>query len=195
MVYLITGGSGSGKSAWAEELAERLCREMEKETDVSGSDRKSTCIYLATMRVWDEEGKRRVERHRNMRRDKGFQTVERETDLDGLVLPGSCRGECSHVILLECMSNLVVNEFYEQEKGAKERILTGINHLQNQCRNLIIVTNEIFSDGITYDPESERYLALLGAVNQELAARADVIAEIVYGIPVFWCGECRLERG
>ena len=66
------------------------------------------------------------------------------------------------------MSNLVLNEFYDQENGAEERILQGIKHLQKQCGDLIIVTNEIFSDGVTYEPESERYIELLGRINREL---------------------------
>ena len=86
------------------------------------------------------------------------------------------------VLLLECMSNLVLNEFYAQENGAQERILQGIKHLQNQCHDLIIVTNEIFSDGVTYDLESERYIELLGRINRELGQMADSVT--VYGIPL-----------
>ena len=57
------------------------------------------------------------------------------------------------------MSNLTANEMY-QEKGSGdhcvEEILAGIRHVKEQCRNLIIVTNEIFSDGIDYDEETRR---------------------------------------
>lgn len=82
------------------------------------------------------------------------------------------------------MSNLVLNEFYAQENGAQERILQGIKRLQKQCHDLIIVTNEIFSDGVTYDPESERYIELLGRINRELGQMADSVTEVVYGIPL-----------
>ena len=166
-LYLITGGSGSGKSRYAEELALRCPGELR--------------IYLATMRVWDEEGKRRVERHRRMRAGKGFRTEERFTDLSGFVPPGPGPAD---VILLECMSNLAANEFYAGGEGARDRILQGIKSLQNRCRALIIVTNEVFSDGITYDPETERYIALLGEINRRVAAMADGVTEVVYGIPI-----------
>ena len=75
-------------------------------------------------------------------------------------------------------------EFYDQENGAEERILQGIKHLQKQCGDLIIVTNEIFSDGVTYEPESERYIELLGRINRELGQMADSVTEVVYGIPL-----------
>ena len=159
MLYIITGGSGSGKSEYAEQTAVQ-CRNR------TGG----TLWYLATMRIWDDEGRKRVERHRRMRAAKGFETIERYTGLETLELEKRfeesnsagldaeqendslkrwepCRVSQKPVLLLECMSNLVLNEFYAQENGAQERILQGIKHLQNQCHDLIIVTNEIFSDG------------------------------------------------
>lgn len=168
MLYVVTGGSGSGKSEYAEQLAMKSSAENR--------------LYLATMRIWDEEGKRRAARHRSMRSGKGFVTAERYIDLEHFYA-GSYLRE-TDVILLECMSNLAANEFYHQETGALRRILRGINHLQKQCRTLIIVTNEVFSDGISYAPETERYLALLGACNRTLGQWADSVAEVVYGIPL-----------
>lgn len=83
-----------------------------------------------------------------MRKDKGFDTLECYTGLKHADVSGY------HTVLLECMSNLTANEMY-QEKGSGdhcvEEILAGIRHVKEQCRNLIIVTNEIFSDGMVYD--------------------------------------------
>ena len=196
MLYIVTGGSGSGKSVYAEQTAVQ-CRNR------TGG----TLWYLATMRIWDDEGRKRVERHRRMRAAKGFETIERYTGLETLELretfeelnPAGLDAEQEtdslkywesrrvaqkQVLLLECMSNLVLNEFYDQENGAEERILQGIKHLQKQCGDLIIVTNEIFSDGVTYEPESERYIELLGRINRELGQMADSVTEVVYGIPL-----------
>lgn len=196
MLYIVTGGSGSGKSEYAEQTAVQ-CRNR------TGG----TLWYLATMRIWDDEGRKRVERHRRMRAAKGFETIERYTGLETLELretfeelnPAGLDAEQEtdslkywesrrvaqkQVLLLECMSNLVLNEFYDQENGAEERILQGIKHLQKQCGDLIIVTNEIFSDGVTYESESERYIELLGRINRELGQMADSVTEVVYGIPL-----------
>ena len=62
MFILITGGSGSGKSEFAEAQILRLSREKR--------------IYLATMKCFDEESKKRIARHRKMRAEKQFETVE-----------------------------------------------------------------------------------------------------------------------
>ena len=97
-----------------------------------------------------------------------------------------------HTVLLECMSNLTANEMY-QEKGSGdhcvEEILAGIRHVKEQCRNLIIVTNEIFSDGMDYDEETRRYQKYLGEINVRMASMADLVAEVVYSIPLIHKGD------
>ena len=103
MVTLVTGGSGSGKSAFAEQEIVRL-----------GKRRR---IYIATMKPWDEECRRRIERHRLMRADKQFETVECYRGLERLKLPaagkdGELTGAAEYAVLLECLSNLVSNELF-----------------------------------------------------------------------------------
>lgn len=171
MLILITGGSGSGKSEYAESLAMSL-----------GEKR----IYIATMMVYDEEGKKRVERHQAMREHKNFLTLERPVNLDSLADSGVAKGA---VVLLECMSNLVANEMFSSGDNmpsgdwAADKILHGINLLIGDCSHLVIVTNEVFSDGNTYEPETERYIRVLGTVNVRLAAMADRMTEVICGIP------------
>lgn len=172
MLILITGGSGSGKSAYAEQMV------------LDQGD--ATRYYIATMRPWDKECEQRIARHRLMRADKGFETIECYQDLHLLEL------EPDSVILLECMSNLTAGEFYRKDtsheddgiEGVKTRIMRGILHLQKQAKALMIVTNEVFSDGVDYDRETRVYQQILGAINQELAKLADQVIEVVYGIPV-----------
>ncbi len=53
---------------------------------------------------------------------------------------------------------------------------------------MVIVTNEIFSDGILYEGESEKYKEQLGQINSMLAEMADSVVEVVYGIPVWHKG-------
>ena len=94
------------------------------------------------------------------------------------------------VALLECMSNLVANEMFPETVGDEinancvENIVRQIRHLKDQTGHLVIVTNEIFSDGIKYDPETTRYQQYLGEMNCELAKLADVVVEVVYSIPL-----------
>lgn len=171
MLILVTGASASGKSEYAEGRAVELAKREGLKL-----------FYIATMVPFDEESRRRIARHRAMRKEKQFQTVERYTDLEGIELPGEA------VVLLECMSNLTANEMYQQD-GARERtvevILNGVHRLQAQCRHLVVVTNEIFSDGILYDAETCRYQQYLGEINCQMAERAEELIEVVYGIPVY----------
>ncbi len=165
MLVVVTGGSGSGKSAFAEDRVLSF-----------GESRR---IYIATMQAFDEESHRRIRRHRRMRSGKGFETIERYTELDELILPKNC------VVLLECMSNLVANEMFPE---VSEKITEGVRNLLSQAEHVVIVTNEIFSDGILYEGESEKYKEQLGQINCNLAEMADAVVEVVYGIPVWHKG-------
>ena len=90
MFILVTGGSGSGKSEFAENIAMKLGGKM---------------LYVATMKPYDDECLKRIERHRKMRDGKGFRTVECYTDLSEIT-------ESADTILLECMSNLTANVMF-----------------------------------------------------------------------------------
>lgn len=167
MLHIITGGSGSGKSAFAEKQI----------LDFGPAKR----YYIATMHPFDEESKKRVQRHRIMRSGKGFETIECYTHMEQI------QGICGANVLLECMSNLVANEMYEEGGAGKktvDAVVKGIRHLAQQAENLVIVTNEVFSDVQNYDAETLRYLQYLGEINGRLAKEADRVTEVVYGIPI-----------
>ena len=138
-----------------------------------------------SLQAFDEESHRRIRRHRCMRAGKGFETVERYTGLNELVLP---KGS---VVLLECMSNLVANEMFREDGFHPEvagEITDGVKNILSQAEHVVIVTNEIFSDGILYEGESEKYKEQLGQINCNLAEMADSVVEVVYGIPVWHKG-------
>lgn len=170
MLILVSGGSGSGKSEFAESLV-----------TASGLEKR---IYLATMRVWDAESVRRVERHRQMRLGKGFDTVECPTALAEVTLPPHT------AVLLEDLSNLTANEYFSPDgaEGAFDRVLSGICRAAEQAELLVVVTNELFSDGMDYDLVTLDYLSVLARLNRAIAARADQVYEVVCGIPVAWKG-------
>lgn len=137
------------------------------------------------MQAFDEESHRRIRRHRHMRAGKGFETIERYTELNELLIPKDC------VVLLECMSNLVANEMFREDgfhPEVAEKITEGVKNLLSQAKHVVIVTNEIFSDGILYEEESEQYKKELGQINQKLAEMAEEVVEVVYGIPVWHKG-------
>ncbi len=169
MISLVTGGSKCGRSRYAESL-------------LKTADSK---IYLATMQPFGEEAYRTIERHRRLRENKGFTTVERYTDLETLAVP-RCDG-----ILLECIANLLANEMFSETPAddVTGKIMKGISHLAVQTGHLVVVTSQVGADGITYSPETMSYIENMGRLNSLLAEIADNVTECVYGIPVTLKGE------
>lgn len=168
MLNLIIGGAGSGKSAYAESLTLRLPGRR---------------VYLATMQSRDAESLKRIERHRVQRAPHGFLTVECPTDLAGTQFPENAN------ILLEDLSNLLANEMFSQEGGGAEAVRRGLESLLSRCANLTVVTNEVFSGGADYAPETLAYMKELALLNRELAAKSDFCAELVCGLPHILKGE------
>ena len=171
MLELVTGGSGSGKSAYAES---RICEWNRQDL--------KPLFYIATMYPYGEETEKKIERHRMLRKGKGFETLEWYTGLKLHLEEGSLQGSD---VLLECMSNLVANEMY-MESGAgchaDQAILEGIQELNRQCANVVIVTNEVFSELVPDSPEMKEYKRILGKINCEIAVMADQVTEVIYGI-------------
>ena len=167
MLSVIIGGAGSGKSAFAEDLVCRLPGQR---------------LYIATMTAKDSESLRRIERHRAARAGRGFQTLERGFNLAGAVEYGDEIPKRANA-LLEDLSNLLANEMFHPEGGGPDAVRRGLRALMVRCENLTLVTNEIFSDGGRYDEATERYLRNLALLNRELAGEADLVTEVVCGLP------------
>ncbi|MGN0762329.1 MAG: hypothetical protein ACI4MK_03030, partial [Aristaeellaceae bacterium] len=64
-----------------------------------------------------------------------------------------------------------------------------LRSLARRCRHLVMVTNDVFSDGAAYEETTQAYLCALAEVNRQAAAMADYVAEVVYSIPVPLKGE------
>ena len=205
MITLITGGSGSGKSAYAEKYIchasnEKGCKEK---------------YYIATMQVFDDEGQRKIDRHRRLRAGKGFITIEQPRDIQDAVskLQSENCLKTGRSALLECMSNLVANEMFPpvdasdtKEAGGKKealdepenmrdyentlisrvskKVLKDVSILSENVAELVIVTNNVFEDGVCYDESTMNYIKAMGTVNRGLAAMAESVVEVVAGIPV-----------
>lgn len=191
MVTLVTGGSGSGKSEYAEGLL-LDCKDC-------------TRYYVATMEAWGEEGKARILRHRRLREGKGFITIEQPRQISTITFPaeagkaaeekmaseGNVTSDIKRAVLLECISNLAANEMFgpagiREPEALADYIEKETALLSARVHDLILVTNEISEEGIVYEAETMDYIRLMGLVNQRLAAMADRVAEVVYGIPVIW---------
>ena len=171
MLTLVIGGSGSGKSRFAEDLLAR--RGTEK-------------WYVACMLPRGKEAGERIRKHREMRREKQFVTREQYTDIAALRPPETA------CCLVECLCNLAANEIFEPDgcgpDAAADRIVTGILTLAKRCRDVVAVTNDIGSAGHAFPPETLRYMRILGEINARLAAEADTVYELACGIPILLKG-------
>ncbi len=179
MFVLVLGGAASGKS----EYGENLCMEL---------SRGKSMLYIATMEPFGEEAQARIERHHKLRASKGFDTIEQYRNLEEM------KFDDYDTMLLECMSTLLANEMFAGEgamdeeydgrlgtEGCEERILQGMQKLAARSRNLVVISNLIFSDGIAYEDTTMKYMEALGGLNQKLGSMADVVVEVVCGIPVY----------
>lgn len=163
MRFLVIGGADSGKSEYAESLAVSY-----------GANRK--LIYLATM-LPCEAASDRIAAHRKKREGKGFHTVECGMGLNGLKLPGDA------FVLVEDVPNLVANEYFSGDAAhAGERLISGITHLFDTCRDICFVTGDCASGGDV--DSSHDYLKLLGRIQCLIASRCDRVTEVVAGIPI-----------
>lgn len=170
MISIVIGGSGSGKSEYAENLIVQY-----------GKECRSNLIYIATMQPYDQETEIRIRKHRLMRQNKNFETLECYTGLNQINISEHTS------VLLECMSNLVANEMFS-DKGVKENtvkaVLAGVEHLIHQAEHLVIVTNNVFEAGNDYDTTTIEYLSSLGEINCKISSLADQVIEVVHGIPL-----------
>lgn len=177
MFTLVSGGAASGKSEYAESLVLSCPSEVR--------------YYIATMMPFDDECRARIAKHRAMRAGKGFETVECPLKLGFVGLPK--RG----TVLLECLGNLAANELYAPDGAGDDAltaIVSGIESLLAQCRDLVVVTNDVFSGGNRYADDTDRYLRLLAAANRALAQRADAVCEVVCGLPYYHKGGGNFAR-
>lgn len=173
-MILITGGSGSGKSAFAEKLLSEIQAEPK--------------YYIATMRPWDEECRQKIARHRAMRQEKGFLTREWYDDRQSVPHFETHLEKGSAV--WECLSNFTANIMFGEDlplssTETKKRVLRQMLWLERQLTELLVVTNELFSSG---GAEMKEYIRCMGECNQELAQRASAVIEVVYGIPIYHKG-------
>ena len=166
MILLVIGGSGSGKSAFAEARTAAFSAEKK--------------YYVATMQAGDAESRRRVARHRAQRAGLGFDTVECPRNLGGFAPePGAA-------VLLEDLPNLLANEMFGG--GDPDRILPDILSLGERCALLTVVTGDVFADGVSYGAETDEYIRRLALLGREIAARADTVAEVVASLPCYLKG-------
>ena len=187
-VYLITGGARSGKSSYAQNLCENICRNP---------------IYLASSEAWDDDFKERVRRHQ-MDRGDNWTTVEeplhpsKHSDAFG-----------GKAILVDCITLWLTNYFvklgaFSEPTDANDNAKASTNNevISNSSEQAleqikaefdkmitkwdatyIFVTNEIGSGLHAESAASRKFVDAHGWLNQHVASKANMVVHMVAGVP------------
>lgn len=166
-MVLVLGGVRSGKSCYAQRLAEQA----------------SHVTFVATAeRRDDEEMQRKIERHR-ADRPEHWTTVEEPLALGGVIRSS----ETADTILIDCLTLFGANllEAYEGRDAELEAYLEDLYAaLKATSCNVILVSNEVGSGVVPAYALGRRFRDLVGAINQRVAAIADTVLLMVAGLPL-----------
>lgn len=172
-VVLVTGGCRSGKSRFAQQMAEAV-----------GPNR----LYIATAPVLDFEMEERITRHRQARARRNWSTCEEPIDLAGAL--GVTAG--FDAVLCDCLTLWVNNLLYQAEQEQSNfieddmaRLAQEVVDVARQYSNpVIFVTNEVGLGIVPADALSRRFRDLAGRCNQVIAAAADEVFVLISGVPL-----------
>ena len=175
-VILVLGGVRSGKSRYAQQLAERSGR----------------VTFVATAERRDEEMRVKIERHR-LQRPSHWVTIEEPLELARAIT--SCAG-VSDVVLVDCLTLFAANllELHgEDEAGLQSKIDDLYAALQSVPCSVVLVSNEVGSGVVPAYASGRRFRDLVGEINQRVAAVADDVLFMVAGLPLVLKGSIRAE--
>jgi adenosylcobinamide kinase/adenosylcobinamide-phosphate guanylyltransferase len=173
-LIFILGGARSGKSAYAQRLAEEL----------GGSG----VAYVATAEAGDDEMRSRIETHR-AERPAGWRTVEtpRLVGFDPAIAIGAAQ-----VILLDCVTLLISNALIAAgndvdgptaEAAAGSEVDALLAAYRQGDATWIVISNEVGMGLVPPYPLGRIYRDALGRANQQIAAAADRVLLMVAGLP------------
>ena len=167
MRIFISGGCKNGKSYYAQHLAK---------AQHSGG----ALYYIATMRPVDAEDKARIARHLAERAGMGFTTIEQPVGIEGLL--GTCSADGS--FLLDSLTALLMNEMFRADgsanENAEEKTRTGLEKVMRGIRDIVIVSDYIYSDALMYDPLTEKYRRYLAGIDRAAVSFCDAVLEASY---------------
>lgn len=136
-------------------------------------------VYLATSRIWDQDFKNRVEKHKQDRSDQ-WTNIEEEKQISNHDLTGK-------TVVIDCITLWLTNYFSDNNFDAEESLKQAKlewNKFINQDLTVFVISNEL-GMGIHAETESARkFTDLQGWMNQHIAQNADEVFLMVSGIPM-----------
>jgi len=165
-VTLVLGGAASGKSRFAQELAEREAGSL---------------LYVATAQAGDDEMAARIARHQRKRGER-WRTLEAPLDLTVVVPAAAGHG----AVLVDCvtlwLSNLLLASEDQDERWSAVDAFIAV--LAGLPAPIFVVSNEVGQGIVPEHPLTRSFRDLAGQVNQSLAARADRVWLVTAGLPL-----------
>lgn len=158
----VLGGAASGKSAHAEQLAEKSGKSL---------------VYLATAQAFDAEMRDKVDRH-IARRAQRWKTIEAPLD------PGPALADLTadHLCLIDCATMWLSNHLLAGSDlpAAQTALLRSIRTCQ---ADLIVVSNEVGHGIVPDNALARQFREAQGRLNIALAAECDVVVQVIAGLP------------
>ncbi len=165
-IIYVSGGERSGKSRFAQKLAEELSQNP---------------TYLATAKCWDDEFRQRIDRHKADRGER-WSTIEEERYISKHT--DELKGR---VVVMDCVTLWLTNIFCDVEYDGEEALKVACEEWRrfiDQDFTLIVVSNEIGSGVIPMERSTRQFVDLQGFVNQYIASTADEAYVLISGIPL-----------
>lgn len=176
-VILVTGGSRSGKSTYAESIF----------------DERDDVLYIATAIVTDNEMKNRIDKHKRGRNQK-WRTYEGYRDLHKAI-----ENIDEPNILLDCVTIMVTNLLFDKELDFDNIAMEEVDRIQDNIKKefeklilmakeknkvLVMVTNEVGSGLVPEYKLSRIYRDIAGFTNQFIAKLSDEVYFVTCGLPL-----------
>jgi len=185
-IYFLLGGARSGKSSYAEELANTIgCK----------------TAYIATAQIIDEEMQKRIDIHRS-RRPIGWKTFEFGSNTPSIKdfeeMIKTVSSENYKVVIIDCITILLFRLIHKYRLDEMEIIdnclekkiedETGLfftlflKLALSSSLKFIIVSNEVGLGVVPPYPLGRAFRDLMGAVNKQIAAASDEAYFFIAGL-------------
>lgn len=159
---LVLGGAASGKSKFAEDL----CFQTQKQR-----------VYVATAQAFDNEMRQKISDHQDQR-GEGWLTIEAPQDVAD-VLAARVEGE---IILLDC-ATLWLSNVLLAERDVDQNCDALCQALRDCPAQVVVVSNEVGHGVVPDNALARRFRNFQGRLNQMIARDADLVVQVVAGLP------------
>ncbi|MFA9558472.1 bifunctional adenosylcobinamide kinase/adenosylcobinamide-phosphate guanylyltransferase [Evansella sp. AB-rgal1] len=181
MIVFVSGGARSGKSSFAEELAN------ESYYSVKGKFSKSCLYYVATAKRTDKEMDNRINIHQQ-RRSGQWETIEEPYDIANLLLELN-KGD---VVLFDCLTIWLSNRMFDLNDAfdqIKVKFQSWLKIAKEREIVFIIVSNDL-NEGVPIPNQTvHNYIYNLENLHQEIILYSDQVIQMIAGLPTYWKGE------